>query len=265
MNKIIKFLVSMFLGIFWIVIWNILPTIVCAGLFLSFGHPYEVPVIMGYFMVMLFYCFHEATFGTWIGYLEGGFLPVFCIIEVWLWYARNDYPSTPVFFDFRFVSIILLAMLLSSFLYKKKDANKNGSKIAKISKSIFVVLLGLYCYLGVATFGTIIFEFEIMMKVLPVFVIAYTVIAQKILKRGYRWKLLISFIVIFSFLLLKACVINMEEICIYGLESFLIPNVLYGIAVAIGELIVWLSDKRKDSRLAKQEAEDMESDWYLRF
>ncbi|MBD5465773.1 MAG: hypothetical protein HDR22_08145 [Lachnospiraceae bacterium] len=55
------------------------------------------------------------------------------------------------------------------------------------------------------------------------------------------------------------------DIDIYGhcdFEDFLMPAMPYGIAVAIGELIVWLWDKRKDSGLAEEEAEDMESDWY---
>lgn len=73
-----------------------------------------------------------------------------------------------------------------------------------------------------------------------------------------------SFLAIF----LKICLVNVIGVSAfsgYDLEVFAMPAIPYGIAVAIGELIVWLSDKRKDSELAKQEAENMESDWYLRF
>lgn len=45
----------------------------------------------------------------------------------------------------------------------------------------------------------------------------------------------------------------------YDLANLAMAAIPYSIAVAIGELIVWLSDKRKDSRLAKQSAENIES------
>ncbi|MBD5545075.1 MAG: hypothetical protein HDR01_12795 [Lachnospiraceae bacterium] len=99
-----------------------------------------------------------------------------------------------------------------------------------------------------------------------VFVVLYTFVAQMILKKQYRWKLFFAYIIVFLIIFLRICLVNVMEVSVfsgYDLEIFAIPAIPYGIAVAIGELIVWLWDKRKDSRLAKQEAEDMESDWYL--
>lgn len=102
-----------------------------------------------------------------------------------------------------------------------------------------------------------------MMFILLPLVISYIIIAQKVLKREYRWMILFSNIVMLFALLFNACLLNVLES--YGsdiddLKDLIVPVLPYSIAVAIGELIVWISDKRKDSRLAKQEAEDMESD-----
>ncbi len=46
----------------------------------------------------------------------------------------------------------------------------------------------------------------------------------------------------------------------YDIENLIIASIPYAISVAIGELIVWLSDKRKDTGLPKQAAEKLESD-----
>ncbi|MBD5545076.1 MAG: hypothetical protein HDR01_12800 [Lachnospiraceae bacterium] len=260
MKKTVKFLVAMFMISIWYIIWDILPLIFCGGLFFYLGHPYEVPIITIYFMVMLLYCFHEITSGTWIGYLEYGFLLIICLVAGWIFYTENSWTDSLIFWDYSFLPIFFLVVLLSTFFYKRKQKYENKSKIAKINNCVFIVLFGMYFYLGIGAYGAIIYDFEIMMKVLPVFVVIYTIIMQKILKREYRWKLFFTYIVIFPIHLLKSCLLYMGEISLKGL---LVPTILYGIAVAIGELITWFWDKRKDSRLAKQEAEDMESDWYL--
>ncbi|MBD5545082.1 MAG: hypothetical protein HDR01_12830 [Lachnospiraceae bacterium] len=38
----------------------------------------------------------------------------------------------------------------------------------------------------------------------------------------------------------------------YDIENLIIASIPYGISVAIGELIVWLSDKGNGARLTKQ-------------
>ena len=260
MKKIVKFLVAMFMGSFWYIIWDILPLIFCGGLFFYLGHPYEVPIITVYFMVMLLCGFHEITSGALIGYLECGALLSICLVAGWILYTENSWTDSLIFWDYRFLFIFLLVLLLSTFFYKRKQKSENKSKIAKMNKCVFVVLFGMYCYLGIGAYGAIIYDFEIMMRVLPIFIIAYTIIVQKILKKDYRWKLLFTYIVIFPIHLLKSYLLYILDITFLSLKGLLVPTVLYGIAVAIGEYIVWISDKRKDSRLAKQETEDMESE-----
>ncbi|MBD5465775.1 MAG: hypothetical protein HDR22_08155 [Lachnospiraceae bacterium] len=265
MKKVKKLLLAIPLGLFWLVICLVLNTLFETAMLFCYIHPYEMLIVTGYFMVMIIYCFHKVTKGTWIGYLECGFLPIIC----WWFYmilidtSSHEFANQLVW-ECRLIPICLATMLLSSFLYIKKQKIEVKHKIAIMNISILVTLFGFFCYYSAAIIGGIVFSFETMMMIEPVFVILYTFIAQMLLKKQYRWKLFFAYIIIFLTIFLKICLINVIEISAfsgYDLEFFVIPALPYGIAVAIGELIVWISDKRKDSRLAKQEAEDMESDW----
>ncbi|MBD5545073.1 MAG: hypothetical protein HDR01_12785 [Lachnospiraceae bacterium] len=270
-KKVEKLILGMFLGSLWCVAGYILYLVFNMGMLLCYVHPYEIMVIQAYFMFMFLYSFHKRTNGIWVFYLECGFLPVFILIEGYLVYMLlmdigDNRLKNLVYFVHRYMPLYLIMVLLASFIYKRRKKLKIDIRIIKINKSIFVSMLGFFCYFSTAIIGSLIFSFELMMVILLPLVMVYIVIAEGVLKREYRWMLFFSNIVISFAVLLNASFFNV--IGSYGadiddLKKLIIPVLPYSIAVAIGELIVWLSDKRKDSRLAKQEAEDIESDWYL--
>ncbi|MBD5545080.1 MAG: hypothetical protein HDR01_12820 [Lachnospiraceae bacterium] len=268
-KKIFKFLIAMLLGIFWCIVGSIFNLLFYGATIYPYIFPYETFLLEVYFMVMIIYYFHKVTNKMWVNYLESGFLTVFCIVEGWLLYKDIQEFGHMVFFEYRFMPIGIVAVFISFFLYKWKKGQVILYKIEKMNNSIFIILLGFFCYLGFnVVVWFFIFDYQLGLKILSVFVALYIIIAQKILKGEYRWKLLRACILVFAILFLKVCLMQISDIVFYGywdFEDFLMPVIPYGIAVAIGELIAWLWDKRKDSRLAKQEAEDMESDWYLRF
>lgn len=279
-KKIKKFLLAILLGILWCIVGSIFNFLFCmAEMYPYIFSPYEISLVEGYFLVMIIYYFHQATSEIWVNYLEGALLLVFCILEgSFLYMDRRGFDSIVVVLEYRFMPICIVAVLVSFFLYKWKKGQEILHKIEKMNKSVCIILLGFFCYLGIIMIGAIImvtiivkditFDFQLLIRVLSIFIIPYIIIAQKILKREYRWKLLRAYIFVFAILFLKVCLIQVLDIDFYvycDFEDFLMPAIPYGIAVTIGELIVWISDKREDSRLAEQEAEDMESDWYLRF
>ncbi len=274
-KKMKKFLLAIFWGILWCIVGNIFNFLFCAAVLYPYIFtPYEIFLVEGYFLVMIIYYFHQSTNGIWINYLEGALLLVFCIVEGgFLYMDRLGADSIMVILGYRFMSIFIVAVLVSFFLYKWKKGQAILCKIEKINKSACIILFGFFCYLGIIMIGTFImvtiiigdvtFDFQLLIRVLSIFMILYIIIAQKILKREYRWKLLRAYIFVFTILFLKVCLIQVFDIDIYfwcDFEDFLRPAIPYGIAVAIGELIVWLSDKRKDTGLPKQAAEKLESD-----
>ena len=267
MKKIVKILMAMLLGIIWCVVGYILYLAFNIGMLLCYVHPFETIFITAYFMFMILYCFHKWTKGMWVVYLEFGFLPIFFLVEGNL--VRMSLMDTGasrlenlMTFGYVYMPICILMMFLSSFIYKRRQKLKNRYKIIKINKSIFVAMLGFFCYFSVTIIGSFIFSFEYMMLILLPLVTFYIIIAQKVLKREYRWMLFFSNILIFFTFLLNACFLNI--IGSYGpniddLKELLVPVLPYSIAVVIGELIVWLSDKRNNSNLTSQAAENIES------
>ena len=268
-KKIKKFLLAILLGILWCIVGSIFNFLFCAAAVYPYiFSPYEIFLVEGYFMVMIIYYFHQTTNKMWTNYLESGLLLVFCIVEGWFLYMdRQGFDSIVVLGD-RFMPICIMAVLVSFFLNKWKQGQAILYKIEKMNKSVCIILFGFFCYLGTIIIGGFIFDYQLLLKILSIIIIFYIIIARKILKREYRWKLFRAYISVFIILFFKVCLMQVSDIYVYGycdFEDFLMSAIPYGIAVAIGELIAWLSDKRKDSRLAEQEAEDMESDWYLRF
>ncbi len=262
-KKILKFIAAILLGILWCIVGSIFNFLFCGVTAYSYIFPYETFLVEVYFMVMIICCFHKVTNKVWINYLESGFLLVFCIVEGWLLYRDVQEFGRVVFFGYRFMPIGIVAVLVCFFLYKWKKGQVILHKIEKVNISIFTVLIGFFCYLGAdVVMWLVAIDYPMSLIILSIFIIPYIIIAQKILKREYRWKLLRACILVFAILFLKVCLLQVFEHAHCDFEDFLMPAIPYGIAVAIGELIVWISDKRKDSRLAKQEAEDMESDGY---
>lgn len=80
MEKIKKFLLAIPFGFFWFIICYALDSLLGIGMLFCYIHPYEMLVVIGYFMVMILYYFHKATNGAWAGYLECGFLLICCIV-----------------------------------------------------------------------------------------------------------------------------------------------------------------------------------------
>ncbi|MCM1159831.1 MAG: hypothetical protein NC412_01285 [Roseburia sp.] len=264
-KKVKKFLLAIPLGTLWCLIGSIFNILFWTATRYPYIFPYETFIVEGYFMVMAVYYFHEATNGIWKNYLELAFLLVFCIWEIWFIYMDRQGLDNIVDFGYKFMPICLVAMLVSFFLYKykQKQKAKQQCRLIRINKSVFTVLIGFWSYLGATLIGDSAFSFFLMLIILPIFVVIYVVIAQKILKKEYRWKLFCAYIVVFVILFLKVCLMSMLGIDIYGyceLGDFLMPAIPYGIAVAIGELIVCLSDKRNDSKLVKLEEKNIESD-----
>ncbi|MBD5545081.1 MAG: hypothetical protein HDR01_12825 [Lachnospiraceae bacterium] len=260
-KKVKKFVLAIFLGSLWCVVGCIFSILFCMATRYSYIFPYETFIIEGYFMTMVVYYFHKATNGIWKNYLELGFLPVFCILVGWFFYMDRQGFDDIVVFGYKFMPICLVSMLLSFFLYKCKQ--KQQYILTKINKAVFIVLIGFWSYLGITIMGDSAFSHFLMLVISPIFIVLYIVIAQKVLKREYRWKLFCTYIFVFAVFFLKVCLMSILKIDIYGyceLEDFLIPAILYGIAVAIGELIVGLSDKRNDSKLAKLAEENIEID-----
>ena len=266
-KKILKFFVAIPLGILWCIVGSIFNFLFYGVTVYPYIYPYETFLVEVYFTVMIIYYFHRITNKVLVNYLESGFLLVFSIVEGWLLYRDIQEYGHMEFSGFMPIGIV--AVLVSFFLYQWKKGQVILYKIEKMNKSVFIILLGFFCYLGAGVpIWLVIFDYQLGLKILSIFIIPYIIIAQKILKREYRWKLFRACVFVFAILFLKVCLMQVFDIDIYGrcdFEDFLMPATPYGIAVVIGELIVWLWDKRKDSRLAKQEAEDMESDWYLGF
>lgn len=267
-KKIVKFLVAILLGIFWYLIHCTLDTILGISMVLCCIHPYETTIIIGYIMIMLLTYFHKLTNGAWMGYLEFGFLVTFCIVGSWCGYiiftdTENHELLNMIVWECKLMPVCLLAMFLASIFYKKKQKQEKRQKIEIINKSIVISMLGFFCYLSFTIMGSFMFSFELMIIIAPILIIPYIIIVQMILNKEYRWKLFFSNIILFFLIFLNACVINTVEsfgFDSWDLENLVIAVIPYSIAVAIGELIVWLSDKRKDSRLTKQAAEKVESD-----
>lgn len=261
MKKLKKFLLAMLLGSLWCIVGSIASILFGIATRYPYISPYETFIIEGYFMTMVIYYFHETTNGTWKNYLELGFLLVFCILEGWFLYMDRQGFSNIVDFGYKFMPICLVAMLVSFFLYKCKQKQKQQCKLTKINKSVFTILTGFWSYLGITLIGDSAFSFFLMLLISPVFIVLYIVIAQKILKREYRWKLFCAYIFVFFVLFLKVSIMSILELDIYGyceLEEFFMLAIPYGIAVAIGEQIVCVSDKRNDSKLAKLAEENIE-------
>lgn len=260
-KKIVKFLVAILLGILWCIVGSIFHTLFWMAAEYPYIFPYETLIVEGYFMTMVIYYFHEITNGTWKNYLELGFLLVFCILEGWFLHMDRQGFSNIADFGYKFMPICLVAMLVSFFLYKCKQKKKQQCKLTKINKSAFTILTGFWSYLGITLIGDNAFISFLMLIISPIFIVSYIVIAQKILKREYRWKLFCAYIFVFFILFLKVCIMSMLEIDIYGyrrLEEFFMLAIPFGIAVAIGEQIVCVSDKRNDSKSAKPAEENVE-------
>ncbi len=259
MKKVVKLFVAMLLGIIWCVVGYILYLVFNIGMLLCYVHPLETIFITAYFMLMILYYFHKWTNGIWVVYLECGFSPIFLLVEghfvrVLLMNADAGPLEKLMPFVYVYMPICLLVMFLASFIYKRRQKVKNRYKIIKINKSIFVAMFGFFCYFSATIIGSFIFSFELMMLILLPLVISYIIIAQKMLKREYRWMILFSDIVLLLAFLFHVCLLN--AIASHGpdiddLKDLIVPVLPYSIAVAIGELIVWISDKRKDSGLAK--------------
>ena len=70
------------------------------------------------------------------------------------------------------------------------------------------------------------------------------------------------YIAIVLIITLKGCIISamgnygLDD---YDIENLIIASIPYAISVAIGELIVWLSDKRNKSESANQAADNLKS------
>ncbi|MBD5545072.1 MAG: hypothetical protein HDR01_12780 [Lachnospiraceae bacterium] len=266
-KKLKKFLLAMLLGIFWYLIHCALDTILGISMVLCCIHPYETTIIIGYMMIVLLIYFHKLTNGAWMGYLECGFLLTFCIVGGWCGYiiftdTENHEFLNIIVWECKLMPVCLLAMFLSSVFYKNKQKQEKRKKIEIINKSIVISMLGVFSYLSFTVMGSFMFSFELMMVIAPIIIIPYIIIVQMILKKEYRWRLLFANIIIFILIFLNACLI--DAVGSFGLDAYDLMNLAmasipYGISVAIGELIVWLSDKRKDSRLAKQVAGNSES------
>ncbi|MBD5545074.1 MAG: hypothetical protein HDR01_12790 [Lachnospiraceae bacterium] len=147
-KKILKFLIAIPFGIFWLAICLVLNTLFETAMLFCCFHPYEMMFITGYFMVMVIYGFHKVTKGIWVGYLECGFLPVICwciymiFIDISIYEVANQ-----LTWECRLAPICWMAMLLSAFLYKRKR------KSAVMNISIFVTLLGFFCYYSAVIIG----------------------------------------------------------------------------------------------------------------
>lgn len=256
-KKIKKILLAMLLGIFWYVIHCTLDTILGISMVLCCIHPYETTIIIGYIMIVLLTYFHKLTSGAWMGYLEGGFLVISCIVGSWCGYiiftdTENHEFLNIIVWECKLMPVCLLAMFLASIFYRKKQKKEKRLKIEKITKSIVISMLGFFCYLSFTVMGSFMFSFEVMMIIEPIFIIPYIIIVQMILKKEYRWRLLFANIILFILIFLNACLIDTVES--FGFDDYDLVNLAmaaipYTIAVAIGELIVWLSDKRNDSKV----------------
>ena len=266
-KKVKKFLLAMLLGIFWYLIHCTLDTILGISMVLCCIHPYETTIIIGYIMIVLLTYFHKLTNGAWIGYLEWGFLVTFCIVGGWCGYivftdTGNHEFLNIIVWECKLMPVCLLAMFLSSFFYRKKKKQQKWKKIEIINKSIVISMLGFFCYLSLTVMGSFMFSFELMVIIAPILIIPYIIIVQMILKKEYRWRLLFANIILFILIFLNACLIDTVES--FGLDDYDLVNLAmatipYSIAVVIGELIVWLSDKRNNSNLISQSAENIES------
>ncbi|MCM1159830.1 MAG: hypothetical protein NC412_01280 [Roseburia sp.] len=262
-KKVKKFLSAIPFGIFWFIICYALDSLFGIAMLFCYIHPYEMLVVIGYFMVMILYYFHKSTNGAWLGYLEGGFLVICCIVGSWCGYVIltgiDNRRISLLIWGCRLMPLCLVAMLLSSFIYKRDKKRKNHM-FAKIHKIILLSLLGFFCYLSAVVMGGYIFGFELAVAIIPVFVIPYIIIAQIILGKKFRWKLFFTYIIIVFSIILKGCITSamgnygLDD---YDIENLIIASIPYAIAVAIGELIVWFSDKRDDSQSAKWAAENI--------
>ena len=262
-KKVKKFLLAILLGSLWCIVGSIFNFLFYTATVYPYISPYEIFIVEGYFSVMIIHYFHKATNEMGVNYLELGFLLGFCIVQGSFLHMDRLGWDNIVALGHKSMAICLAVAMLVSFFYDKWKQRQViwYKKIEKIIKCIFIILFGFFGYLGFSIIGVFIFNYLLVLGVLSIFIIFYIIIAQKILKKEYRWKLFRAYIVVFAILFLKVCLMQVLDIDIYGycdFEDFLMPAIPYGIAVVIGELIVWLWDKRKDSRLAKQEAEDME-------
>lgn len=250
-----KFLLAIPLGLFFFIICYALDSLLGIAMLFCYIHPYEMLVVIGYFMVMILYYFHKATNGAWVGYLECGFLLICCIVGSWCVHVIltgiDNRRISLLIWGCRLMPLCLVAMLISSFVYKREKKRKEHT-FAKVHKSILLSLLGFFCYLSAVVMGGYIFGFELMVAIIPVFVIPYIIIVQMILGKEFRWKLFFTYIAIVLLIILKGCIISVMGsygLDDYNIENLIIASIPYAISVAIGELIVWLSDKRKDSRV----------------
>lgn len=265
MEKIKKLLLAIPFGLFWFIICYALDSLLGIGMLFCYIHPYEMLVVIGYFMVMILYYFHKATNGAWAGYLECGFLLICCIVGSWCVHVIlagiDNQRISLLIWGCRLMPLCLVAMLVSSFVYKREKKRKEHT-FAKVHKSILLSLLGFFCYLSVVVMGGYIFGFELMVAIIPVFAIPYIIIVQMILGKGFRWKLFFTYIAIVLFIILKGCIISAmgnDGLDDYDIKNLIIASIPYAISVAIGELIVWLSDKRNKSELANQAADNLKS------
>lgn len=149
MKKVVKLLVAMLLGIIWCVAGYILYLAFNIGMLLCYVHPFETIFITAYFMLMILYCFHKRTNGTWVVYLECGFLPTFLLVEGHLiWRLLKNVGANSIKnlipFGYVYMPLCLLVMFLASFIYKKRQKVKNRYKIIKINKSIFLAMFGFF-------------------------------------------------------------------------------------------------------------------------
>ncbi len=257
-KKIKKFLLSIPFGFFWFIICYALDSLLGIAMLFCYIHPYEMLIIIGYFMVMILYYFHKATNGVWVGYLECVFLLICCIIGSWCAHVIltgiANRRINLLIWGCRLMPLCLVAMVVSSFVYKR-DKKRKKHTLAKAHKSILLSLLGFFCYLSAVVMGGYILGFETMVAIVPVFVIPYIIIVQMILGKEFRWKLFFTYIAIALIIILKGCLMSAAGnygLDDYDIENLIIASIPYAISVAIGELIVWLSDKRKDSGLTRQ-------------
>ncbi len=268
MKKIYKFLLAILLGIFWYLIHCTLDTILGISMVICCIHPYETTAIIGYIMIVLLTYFHKLTNGAWMGYLEIGFLVTFCIVGSWCGYilfkdTENHEFLNIIVWECKLMPVCLLAMFLASMFYKKKQKQEKRQGIEIINNSIVISMISFFGYLSFTIMGSFMFSFELMMIIAPILIIPYIIIVQMILNKEYRWKLLFANTILFILLALNACLIGTVEsfgFDSWDLENLVIAAIPYSIAVSIGELIVWISDKRKDSGLAKPAAEKVEFD-----
>ncbi len=137
-KKVKKFLLSIPFGFFWFIICYALDSLLGIAMLFCYIHPYEMLIVIGYFMVMILYYFHKATSGTWVGYLECGFLLICCIIGSWCGHVIltgiDNRRINLLIWGCRLMPLCLVAMLVSSFVYKRDKKKKHT--FAKAHKSI---------------------------------------------------------------------------------------------------------------------------------